>query len=366
MFGTVLTTAYTVMLAYVLWRAGSVPVLARRFSRKQALLVGAALWVLFFLGRFVGHDGTGPVAEILELVGMATLGAVLLTSVSLVIVDLVTVFGRVAPRWTPSLRGWALVTGLALSGFALVQGYRAPAVVSYEVALPSLPANLDDTVLVALSDAHLGSQLGDEWFTARLEQVQALHPDIVVFLGDMFEGHGRTSQDIPALRGLTAPLGKWFVHGNHETHRRHSTDDTALERAGFRRLANQSVEVAPGLVIAGVNDLTTHRRRRLPGDPIAEALTARPPGATILLSHTPWEAERAAGAGVELMLSGHTHGGQIWPFGYLVRTVYPLLAGRYEVDGMTVIVSRGTGTWGPRMRLWHRGEILKVTLRSKT
>ncbi|MBP7297444.1 MAG: metallophosphoesterase, partial [Acidobacteria bacterium] len=88
----------------------------------------------------------------------------------------------------------------------------------------------------------------------------------------------------------------------------------------------------------------------------------RPPGATILLSHTPWEAERAASAGVGLMLSGHTHGGQIWPFGEIVRTAYPLLAGEYIVDGMTVIVSRGAGTWGPRMRLWHSGEILRITL----
>jgi predicted MPP superfamily phosphohydrolase len=82
----------------------------------------------------------------------------------------------------------------------------------------------------------------------------------------------------------------------------------------------------------------------------------------VLLSHTPWQADRAARAGAELMLSGHTHGGQIWPFGYLVQTAYPLLAGRYDVDGMPMIVSRGTGTWGPRMRLWHRSEILRVTL----
>ena len=101
------------------------------------------------------------------------------------------------------------------------------------------------------------------------------------------------------------------------------------------------------------------------GDPIAQALEGRPPGATILLSHTPWQAERIAGAGVGLMLSGHTHGGQIWPFGYLVRSRYPLLEGRYEVDRMPVLVSRGTGTWGPRMRLWRAGEILRVTLRGK-
>ncbi len=90
-----------------------------------------------------------------------------------------------------------------------------------------------------------------------------------------------------------------------------------------------------------------------------------PPGATILLSHTPWQAEKAAKTGTGLMLSGHTHGGQIWPFDYLVKSRYPLLEGRYEVDGMTVIVCRGTGTWGPRMRLWRPGEILSVTLRGK-
>ena len=102
---------------------------------------------------------------------------------------------------------------------------------------------------------------------------------------------------------------------------------------------------------------------RVPGDPVGQALAKRPRGTTVLLSHSPLEMERAARAGAELMLSGHTHGGQIWPFGYLVGIFYPLVAGRYDVDGMTVIVGRGTGTWGPRMRLWHRAEILKVTLR---
>ena len=94
------------------------------------------------------------------------------------------------------------------------------------------------------------------------------------------------------------------------------------------------------------------------------ALANRPPGAAILLSHSPLQAGAAAAAGAGLMLSGHTHDGQIWPFGYLVRLSYPLLGGRYEVDGMPVIVCRGTGTWGPRMRLWRPSEILRITLRS--
>ena len=84
----------------------------------------------------------------------------------------------------------------------------------------------------------------------------------------------------------------------------------------------------------------------------------------MFLSHSPLQAERAAEAGAGLMISGHTHGGQIWPYSYLVRKGYPLLAGLYDVNGMPVIVTRGAGTWGPRMRLWKRGEIVRITLRS--
>ncbi len=79
------------------------------------------------------------------------------------------------------------------------------------------------------------------------------------------------------------------------------------------------------------------------------------------MSHAP-DIDRAADSGVGLMLSGHTHGGQIWPFDYLVKRRYPLIEGKHGVSGMTVIVCRGTGTWGPRMRLWSPGEILHITL----
>lgn len=138
-----------------------------------------------------------------------------------------------------------------------------------------------------------------------------------------------------------------------------------FDEVSFKLLRNGWAEVRPGLILAGVDDLTSSRLNGQGGDPISQALIGRPPGATILLSHTPWQTGSAAKAGAGLMLSGHTHGGQIWPFGYLVRSRYPLLEGRYEVDGMTVIVCRGTGTWGTRMRLWRPSEILHVTLRGK-
>ncbi|MDH3567771.1 MAG: metallophosphoesterase, partial [Desulfobacteraceae bacterium] len=280
------------------------------------------------------------------------------------VIDLATLFGFLMPRLSPSLRGWAFLVGVVLSAIALFQGLRPPVVEKYEVSLSSLPDVMDGTVLVALSDMHLGSQLGNRWLAARIAQVKAQHPDLVVLLGDIFEGHGPPEdQLIVTLKQLSAPLGIWAVPGNHEFHG--GGDMSLFEEVSFRLLRNGWAEVRPGFVLAGVDDLTTIRRNDQSGDPISQALLGRPPGATILLSHTPWQAERATKAGVGLMLSGHTHGGQIWPFDYLVSSRYPLLEGRYEVNGMTVIVCRGTGTWGPRMRLWRPSEILHVTLRVK-
>jgi predicted MPP superfamily phosphohydrolase len=158
-------------------------------------------------------------------------------------------------------------------------------------------------------------------------------------------------------------LGVWAVPGNHERYGGYATDGGLFKNDNFQMLLNRWVEVRPGLILAGVEDLTAWAGSGAGGDIAARALAGRPPGVTLLLSHTPGQVESAAEAGADLMLSGHTHGGQIWPFGYLVSRFYPLLAGRYAVNSLTVIVCRGTGTWGPRMRLWHPGEILRVTLR---
>jgi hypothetical protein len=232
--------------------------------------------------------------------------------------------------------------------------------------LAGLPEVLDGSSIVALSDFHLGSLLDGEWLAARVAQVEALRPDVVVLLGDLLEGHGAPPPPLAqGLGGFRAPLGVFAVTGNHEYHGRRDGSVRFLEEAGVRVLRDRWVELRPGLVLAGVDDLTSRRRRPPAEDPIGAALAGRPPGAAVLLSHSPLELERAAAAGADLVLSGHTHGGQIWPFGYLVRRSYPRFVGRYEVGGATVIVGRGTGTWGPRMRLWRRGEVLKVILRSR-
>jgi predicted MPP superfamily phosphohydrolase len=361
---TIVILGGTLLHAYVVWRAASVPFLARRLPRAASVGIGAGLWAGMAGALYLGHGAAGTTARALEAFGMTWLAMLFIATVTLLPVDLVTLFGLVFRRQAPRLRGCALAGAAVLSAFALVQGMRAPVVREHEVRLEGLPASLDGTVLVAVSDLHLGSVLGEGWLAARLAQVRALRPDVVVVLGDVFEGHGAPADRfLEELRSLSAPLGVWAVTGNHESHGRGGAGEGFLEKAGLRVLHDRWAEVAPGLVVAGVDDLTSRRRRGETGDPVRMALAGRPSGAAILLSHTPWEAERAAASGAGLMLSGHTHGGQIWPFGLLESGVYPLLAGRYEVDGMPVIVSRGTGTWGPRMRLFAPSEILRITLR---
>lgn len=366
MFGTVLLVSVTLLHLYVFARAASVPVITRRVARKHLVAAGVLLWAGFLIARFPGHGGPGPVAAMLESFGMNWMGALFLTSVCLLATDLVTGFGFLLPRAAPALRGWALLAGGVLSAVALVQGLRPPVVEAREVPLAGLSDATDGTVIVAMSDMHLGAHLDERWLEARVAQVQALRPDLVVLLGDIFEGHSPPRPALIAGLGrLSAPLGVFAVPGNHESHGLGSGNGgLPIEETGIQVLRNRWVELRPGLVLAGIDDLTAGRRAGRQGDPAARALAGRPAGAAILLSHTPWQAEDAASAGADLMLCGHTHGGQIWPLGYLVRRVYPLLDGAYDLNGMKIIVSRGAGSWGPRMRLWRPAQILRITLRS--
>ena len=232
MFRLILTSVVTAMHVYVFWRAASVPFLKRRVPRRVFIAMGVGLWAAFLLGRVFGHGGTGALARTLELLGMNWMGALFLIFLTLLAMDLLTGFGFLLRRLAPRLRGLALVAGGVLSVIALIQGLRPPVVQSYDVHLAGLPDEMDGTVIVAMSDLHLGSLLGQRWMEARVAQVQAQRPDLVVLLGDTSEGHGQPEgQLLPALRRLSAPLGVWAVLGNHEFHGRHSRGASLLNEA---------------------------------------------------------------------------------------------------------------------------------------
>jgi predicted MPP superfamily phosphohydrolase len=365
LFFTIILSIWASVNAYVFWRASSVPAF-RGVPRWVFVTAAVFLAVSYILARFLDRADWSALAVPLEFLGAAWMGIVFLAFCALLLVDVVTGFGAFFRGGTSALRGWALVAAGVLALVALIQGLRPPVVREYEVRLSGLPRELDGTKLVLLSDMHLGALIGRKWLAARVERVRELDPDLVVLCGDILEGDSRREGDLASqLRGFGAPLGTFAVTGNHEYYAGVEKSVRLLEGAGLTVLRDRWVEVRPGLVLAGVDDLTARRQFRVDGDPVARALGGRPKGATVFLSHSPWKAEEAARLGAGLMLSGHTHDGQIWPFGYVAGLRYPLLAGRYEVDDMPVIVCRGTGTWGPRMRLWLPGEILKITLRAE-
>jgi predicted MPP superfamily phosphohydrolase len=351
---------------YVFWRISGIPWVAARVSFRWMAVLGGVLWSSFFVARALNACHWVWLGRPIEFLAANWIGVFFILFCLVFAADVVTVGGYLFSKSAGQIRLVALMAAAGLSALALVQGTRSPVVSEYEVSIKELPSKLNGTTMVVLTDIHLNPLVGESRVARLVEQVNALRPDIVVAVGDIVDDDPNDIQRLgAALKELRAPFGKWAVTGNHEFYAGLEGSVRFLEESGFTVLRDRSEQATPGLVIAGVDDLGA-RGRFVSGDEnaIVKALGNRLPGATVLLCHTPMDAEVAALNGAGLMLCGHTHQGQIWPFSYLVKQRFPLIAGRYDVGGMPVIVSRGAGTWGPRMRLWLPGEIVRIHLRS--
>jgi predicted MPP superfamily phosphohydrolase len=364
-FVTVVLTVWALMHSYVFWRLSDIPWVAAHCSIRTLALTALGLWLSYPLARILNAWNQETIGVPLEFAAAIWMGTLFLLFAALLVVDVVTAGGWLFTQIAPQLRGGAAIIAVICTAIGLVQGLRAPVVRDFEIRLPGLPRERDGLTLVALSDLHLGTLKGERWLNRLLHRVTDLKADAVLIVGDLVDGNVRHVETLlPTLRQLRAPLGVWAVTGNHEYYAGLEQSVQVLESAGYGLLRDRWAEIAPGLILAGVDDLTAREQFGQRNGAVAQALANRPAGATLLLSHSPMETDRAAAAGAQLMLSGHTHAGQIWPFNFLVRMKYPLLAGRHEVAGMTLIVCRGTGTWGPPMRLWHPGEMLRIKLRT--
>ncbi|HEX7598932.1 MAG TPA: metallophosphoesterase, partial [Polyangia bacterium] len=217
-------------------------------------------------------------------------------------------------------------------------------------------------------DLHIGATKRQLFASEVVRRTNALHPDVIVLTGDVIEGRfGSSRQDARPLADLRARLGVFMVTGNHEYYSGVHEWLPELRRLGLRVLRNEMVVLDPekggGLELAGIDDWNGASVEPGEGPDLGRALAGHEPHRpTILLSHQPKAIRSAAKAGVGLVLSGHTHGGQIWPFSFFVRFQQPFIEGLHRVDQTQLYVSPGTGYWGPPMRLWTRAEITKITL----
>jgi uncharacterized protein len=255
-----------------------------------------------------------------------------------------------------------------LSTWALVLGLQAPRVRRLEVLIPSWPSSLGGFRIVQLSDVHIGPLL-DRRFAARLVGlVNALAPDLVAITGDLVDGSvEQLATEVEPLRSLQARHGVFFVTGNHDYFSRVDPWLDKVRELGFRTLRNERVRIGDAhgsFDLAGVDDRFAHLFGGDHGEDLLRALEGRDGDLpVVLLAHNPNVFDEAARLGVDLQLSGHTHGGQIWPFQAIVRLVTRYVAGEYRRGRSTLYVTRGTGFWGPPMRLFQSSEITEITLR---
>jgi hypothetical protein len=217
----------------------------------------------------------------------------------------------------------------------------------------------------------VGSVLGRRFVERVVERTNALRPDLVAIVGDLVDGTPATiGLAVEPLSRLRAPYGVFFVTGNHEYYSGVEEWLAHLPRLGLRVLANERVEVgdrSPGgarFDLAGVNDWHAGRFGEERGPDLGRALAGRSlDRALVLLAHQPAQIEEASRAGVGLQLSGHTHGGQMWPFGAMVGLQQPYVSGLHRHGLVTQIyVSRGTGFWGPPIRVFAPAEITTIVL----
>jgi predicted MPP superfamily phosphohydrolase len=268
------------------------------------------------------------------------------------------VASHVAVAFGVDARVAALVSGAAAIAVViggLLNVARGPVVRRVHVPLAQLPVR--SYTIAHLTDVHIGPLIGREFAETLVRRVNALEPDAIVITGDLVDGRlSELRPHIEPLRQLRARDGVFAVTGNHEYYWNAPAWLEHIRSLGIQVLRNEHVTIANAFQLAGVDDSTMT-------EDVPRAVANRDPKLPlVLLAHHPRTIERAMQAGVDLQLSGHTHGGQLLPLGWLARLFDPKVAGLARFGNTWLYVSEGTGFWGPPLRVGTRCEIAAVTL----
>lgn len=310
----------------------------------------------------------------LAWIGLTTMGLFSSLLVFTLLRDLALLIARVfvAGVEMPGVERITAIATLAIAVLATLIGLfnarRLAAVVDVEVPVANLPPELHGFSIAQISDVHVGPTIKHKYVDAIVEAVNGLDADVIAVTGDLVDGSVRQlAAHVAPLSRLRSRHGTYFVTGNHEYYSGAQAWTDELRRLGMRVLMNEHVVLNcrdQQIVVAGVTDYSAHHfdpRQR--SDP-SVALQGAPASAAvkILLAHQPRSAAAAAAAGFDLQLSGHTHGGQFWPWNHFVRFQQPFTAGLNRLQDLWVYTSRGTGYWGPPKRFGAPSEITRIRL----
>jgi hypothetical protein len=339
-------------------------------------IVGVALltasWCLIPLGLLARFIERESLADRLAWLGLVAMGLFSSLLVLTFLRDIALLFANLAGFASPTLRHQSALAVPLLALLVTLAGYvnarRLAKVVDVEIPLANLPEGLVGFTIVQISDIHVGPTIKGRYLERIVERVNRLQADVVAVTGDLVDGRvADLSRHTASLANLSARHGAYFVTGNHEYYSGGHDWIAEVRRLGLIVLMNEHVVLdhrGERLLLAGVPDYTAHHfdqsHRSDPGAAIKGA--PNDAGARVLLAHQPRSAAAASSAGFDLQLSGHTHGGQFWPWNLFVPLQQPYVSGLNRLEKLWVYVSRGTGYWGPPKRFGAPSEITRLTL----
>jgi hypothetical protein len=372
-FVVIATTVYVLMNSYIYFRGFSV-------------LSGEGRWVIWLKFMFLAIVLTFPVSvflrnssycalnNVLTIIGSVWVGAMVYFLLIAFAADIVILAGRVIPIIAVKLKADRILLGrsvffgsIALVGLIVFFGWVNTLVIRVrpiEVVLPALPKAHNPTTIIYVSDVHLGLIIHERRLATFVEKINAEHPDLIIIGGDLVDESVERLNGMPeTLAKLKAPLGVFAVLGNHEFYAGADKAVAFMESAGIRVLRDE-VATVPGVVnLVGIDDPTALTFGKKKEASVPALMKERDPGLpTILLFHPPIRVKEYSTTGVDLMLSGHTHHGQMFPINFITGMVYLEDYGYRRVGPMQLNVSCGLGTWGPPARVFTHPEIVKITL----
>jgi predicted MPP superfamily phosphohydrolase len=385
--GRFLIPGFEAALCYYLWRRTVHDTELRGRARTAVTVAMILLMLLVPLTIMAMRLGWGAASASGAWIAFPWLGVAAIGCVLFALRDLgrLAVRGaraaarRPAPPEDPSRRLFlARVTGGAVgvaavgaAGVGAKNALGAHDVTTVEVPIAKLPPALDGFSIAQLTDIHIGLTIGRSFVEEVVAVTNAIGADVIVLTGDIIDGPvGYVADRTEPLRDLRAPHGVFAVTGNHEYYSDADAWLPVLERLGLRFLRNERVAMTragASFDLVGIDDWTAKGHPGHGAD-LAGALAGRDPSrATVLLAHQPRQVHDAVDHGIDLQLSGHTHGGQIWPWHYAARIQQGgFLAGLEKVGDTWLWTSRGVGYWGPPVRLGAQAEIVKIVLRAGT